>query len=719
MTKLLNMSTINYKVILFLCLILSRLTLLNSQNANLIPNYSFEIGQGTKTPGCVNYYSGLNVPVCRFDNDVDSWRIAKMNASCGCYSSGSCGSPDWTDLTTCGMNEDWGIFHYDNSIGGGLINTPSNRCVRIGSIFGDNYKEGIRVGLIGDDGNTYNLKSNKTYTLRIKLANLEKHSNLRIHAAKYGEHWNATSGGNVKQSDIGGIDMTDAIYNDNKFYSFQLTLSKIDDDKDNVLSNIIFVCEGGTFLIDEVELYERSCEQDLYIENTIYTFNKEAPFEAQNIIAGYEVANPPFGSGNVIVKNGADVTYKGVHSVQLKSGFSVESGGKFLAYIAPCGRTCPYFPIIDAGADATICSNNTYQLGIPSDNHFQYTWTAEPPTAIAYLSSAYISNPVFTPPTNSCGTVKYTLTVSCDNESQSDNVIINYNTTQTATSSVNASITSNQDDCNLSLNIEVAECTEKVEIEVWDWSQTNKLYSHELHAGVDFTCCNFNWTMPDILTKCNNYKVKVIAKTICNPQVSYVILDWLRNSIITVVAPNVFTPNDDGIGDEFCFTVTGAETYTIYIQNPATGVVHQGSGTVCGPNICVWDGGTYEFGTFFYVATFDNDCQNEVSINGTVNILTNKNYIIPDSNENSSPTEYLSETNTQSITIHPNPAKNVLFIEGLTYPSIVTIYDLTGKQMFSTQINGHQLDISSLEKGMYFLKLTTAEGLVIKKFVRE
>jgi hypothetical protein len=695
--------------LLILALLLS--DFIYSQNGNLIRNYSFELGQDGKTPGCWAYYSSPNSPPCRFNEDVLFWNIAKSNPNCGCGNSGSCPSPDWEDIY---CTQDAAVYL--------STNFPSSRFVRMADAVEPNKREGVRIGLIGDDGNTYTLKKNKTYILRIKLAMQKGDNLLRIHVAKYGEDWNKNGWGNVKQSDIGQIEMTLDKYHLNKFYSIQLELDAVDDDKDDVMGNIIFITERGEILIDDVELYERSCEQDLYIENTSYTFNKEAPFEAQSIIAGYEVANPPIGSGDVIVKNGADVTYKGVETVQLKPGFSVEHGGTFLAYIAPCGRTCPYFPVVDAGADANICNNNTYQLGMPYNNSFHYNWTSDPPSALAYLSSTSASNPVFTPPINGCGRAKYTLTVSCDNESKSDNVIINYNTTQSSASSINASITSNQNDCYLSLNIDVAECTEKVDIEVWNWSLTNKLHSYELKSGVDFTCCNFNWTMPDILTKCNNYKVIVSAKTICNPQISTINLDWIRNSVITIVdAPNVFTPNGDGIEDEFCFTVTGAETYEINIINPeVTSFLYSGSGIVCGSNICVWDGSSYEIGTFYYVATFDNDCQNEVSISGIVNVSGgNKNCVLLDSTASTSSNENLSETNSPSVIIHPNPANNVLYIDGLVYPVIASVIDLNGKQMLSTKLNDNQLDISNLGQGLYFIKLFTLEGNIVKKFVKQ
>jgi hypothetical protein len=71
------------------------------------------------------------------------------------------------------------------------------------------------------------------------------------------------------------------------------------------------------------------------------------------------------------------------------------------------------------------------------------------------------------------------------------------------------------------------------------------------------------------------------------------------------------------------------------------------------------------------------------------------------------------------ITISPNPANKMLFIEGVNYPFIVSTYDLSGKKMFSDCTNNGQLDISDLSQGLYFIKIETNEGMVVKKFVKE
>jgi hypothetical protein len=47
------------------------------------------------------------------------------------------------------------------------------------------------------------------------------------------------------------------------------------------------------------------------------------------------------------------------------------------------------------------------------------------------------------------------------------------------------------------------------------------------------------------------------------------------------------------------------------------------------------------------------------------------------------------------------------------------MFDFSNKLLLIKQINGNQLEISSLEKGLYFIKLNTEEGSVVRKFVKE
>ncbi len=74
--------------------------------------------------------------------------------------------------------------------------------------------------------------------------------------------------------------------------------------------------------------------------------------------------------------------------------------------------------------------------------------------------------------------------------------------------------------------------------------------------------------------------------------------------------------------------------------------------------------------------------------------------------------------NSKSV-LFPNPANNTLYFDGLSNTATAEIYDISGKLLLRKQLNENQLDIRNLAKGLYFIKLSTEEGSVVRKFVKE
>jgi len=76
------------------------------------------------------------------------------------------------------------------------------------------------------------------------------------------------------------------------------------------------------------------------------------------------------------------------------------------------------------------------------------------------------------------------------------------------------------------------------------------------------------------------------------------------------------------------------------------------------------------------------------------------------------------------FTIYPNPAANQFVIDltdSKMSNSVVAIYDVQGKQVFETELEGTTaiVDAKDLHKGMYFIKIQTKIGHAIKKLVIE
>jgi hypothetical protein len=111
-----------------------------------------------------------------------------------------------------------------------------------------------------------------------------------------------------------------------------------------------------------------------------------------------------------------------------------------------------------------------------------------------------------------------------------------------------------------------------------------------------------------------------------------------------------------------------------------------------------------------YTPTTSGNFAVEVNQNGCVDTSLCTNIVIVGIADN---------INLQNITIHPNPAANILYIDGLANTATAEVYDISGKLLLSKQLNENQIDISSLAKGLYFIKLSTAEGSVVRKFVKE
>ena len=105
-------------------------------------------------------------------------------------------------------------------------------------------------------------------------------------------------------------------------------------------------------------------------------------------------------------------------------------------------------------------------------------------------------------------------------------------------------------------------------------------------------------------------------------------------------------------------------------------------------------------GKFIFLGEFYNYDSNIV--NG---ILRISNPVL--SNENFS---------AEKIKVYPNPVNNILYIENIA-DSNYEIYDITGKIVLNGI--GNQINVSSLEKGVYFLKVILEEKIITQKFIKE
>jgi len=72
--------------------------------------------------------------------------------------------------------------------------------------------------------------------------------------------------------------------------------------------------------------------------------------------------------------------------------------------------------------------------------------------------------------------------------------------------------------------------------------------------------------------------------------------------------------------------------------------------------------------------------------------------------------------------VYPVPAHGDLTVSGTDDVTLLEIYDVTGKKIISEDCEGESikpLNISHLARGLYFIRLTTPRGAVMKRFVKE
>ena len=80
---------------------------------------------------------------------------------------------------------------------------------------------------------------------------------------------------------------------------------------------------------------------------------------------------------------------------------------------------------------------------------------------------------------------------------------------------------------------------------------------------------------------------------------------------------------------------------------------------------------------------------------------------------------------SENIILYPNPAKeNISITLGNSFTKnqiTISCYDLMGKEIIATKniSNKFNLDTSTLSKGIYFLKIQSAENYAIKKFIKQ
>jgi len=74
---------------------------------------------------------------------------------------------------------------------------------------------------------------------------------------------------------------------------------------------------------------------------------------------------------------------------------------------------------------------------------------------------------------------------------------------------------------------------------------------------------------------------------------------------------------------------------------------------------------------------------------------------------------------SKDINIYPNPSKEKLFIKNLNSINSIIIFNLQGEQILNNQNVLNFVNISSLENGVYLIKILDSGKVRMTKFIKE
>ena len=73
---------------------------------------------------------------------------------------------------------------------------------------------------------------------------------------------------------------------------------------------------------------------------------------------------------------------------------------------------------------------------------------------------------------------------------------------------------------------------------------------------------------------------------------------------------------------------------------------------------------------------------------------------------------------SSSVSIYPNPTKRILYIEKNQNPVNISIYNLLGKEVISSN-STNRIDVNSLSNGVYFITIIDGINSSTIKFIKE
>ena len=190
-----------------------------------------------------------------------------------------------------------------------------------------------------------------------------------------------------------------------------------------------------------------------------------------------------------------------------------------------------------------------------------------------------------------------------------------------------------------------------------------------------------------------------IPPTDPNAFVTESLIEICRKPSYKEFTPNTFNPC---VNTPFTYDIQNTNATTYVWKKDGVIVPLQTTGVLTINNLIASDTGVY-------TCTMTNECGTTTTMNLNVNVncLDNETFV-DDKNE---------------IVLYPNPAKNTISIhlpENETYEvKEIAIANILGQKVIGDIKNAKNIDVSSLQKGIYILQLKTDNGDWNGKFVKE
>lgn len=204
-----------------------------------------------------------------------------------------------------------------------------------------------------------------------------------------------------------------------------------------------------------------------------------------------------------------------------------------------------------------------------------------------------------------------------------------------------------------------------------------------------------------------------------------------QNCLQTIPAgPNVIKVDGNDVGTGGSFWICENITYEIEGDNNLAWIETGGEITISGDmNEVYMKGGNLTIdgsdGTFLLdssVVYVDNGTNNTIDFCGGIDPLTydyQNVTSVMDCIDTATATGVYVPKKIQEITLYPNPVRNVLNVNvpSKTGPSTYRVYSVSGNVVLNGVIasSSEQLDMSGLERGLYFIEIQNQDGKVSKR----